>query len=235
LLSALRTVAPGSSLSVYRTGAGARPQRYMGASHRQPDTTRACWRAYMSGPYLRDASLTASSSLAPSVPTVCHVSACEVQAEHRSKVYEAYGMAERVSVVCREDDGALFAVNLYRHTDQPAFSDTQLSDFAELAPTVLLTTRKHLALLGRLEGPRGERPRPDAASVRGALVALQPRLTRRELDVCERLLQGLTDEGVAADLSLGLPTVRTYRNRAFIRLGIHFRSELFALLRRHGG
>ena len=31
------------------------------------------------------------------------------------------------------------------------------------------------------------------------------------------------------DLGLSLPTVKTYRNRAFARLGIHFRNELFAL------
>ena len=30
------------------------------------------------------------------------------------------------------------------------------------------------------------------------------------------------------DLGLTVPTVKTYRNRAFQRLGIHFRSELFA-------
>ena len=53
-------------------------------------------------------------------------------------------------------------------------------------------------------------------------------LTDRELDVCARLLQGMTQEGIAADLGLGVPTVKTYRNRAFARLGIHFRNELFA-------
>ena len=33
-------------------------------------------------------------------------------------------------------------------------------------------------------------------------------------------------EGIANDLDLKLPTVKTYRNRAFDRLGIHFRNEL---------
>ena len=45
---------------------------------------------------------------------------------------------------------------------------------------------------------------------------------------CARLLQGMTYEGIANDLGLSAPTVKTYRNRAFARLGIHFRSELFA-------
>jgi DNA-binding CsgD family transcriptional regulator len=67
------------------------------------------------------------------------------------------------------------------------------------------------------------------AALRQRLVGIQPGLTGRELDVCSRLLQGMTQEGVAADLGLTLPTVKTYRNRAFDRLGIHFRNELFAL------
>ncbi len=46
--------------------------------------------------------------------------------------------------------------------------------------------------------------------------------------MCIRLLQGMTQDGIASDLGLALPTVKTYRNRAFARLGIHFRNELFA-------
>ena len=65
---------------------------------------------------------------------------------------------------------------------------------------------------------------------RRKLALLQARLTVRELDVCARLLQGMTQEGIAADLGLSVPTVKTYRNRAFARLGISFRNELFALL-----
>jgi DNA-binding CsgD family transcriptional regulator len=45
-----------------------------------------------------------------------------------------------------------------------------------------------------------------------------------------RLLRGMTYDGIAADLGLSVPSVKTYRNRAFERLGIHFRNELFALV-----
>jgi len=55
-------------------------------------------------------------------------------------------------------------------------------------------------------------------------------MTVRELDVCERLLTGMTQDGVAADLGLGLSSVKTYRNRAFARLGIRWRSQLSGLL-----
>ncbi len=48
--------------------------------------------------------------------------------------------------------------------------------------------------------------------------------------MCLRLLRGMTQEGIASDMGLALPTVKTYRNRALDRLGIHFRGELFALM-----
>jgi DNA-binding CsgD family transcriptional regulator len=66
-------------------------------------------------------------------------------------------------------------------------------------------------------------------ALRQRLLRAHAHLTERELDVCARLLLGMTQEGIACDLGLSLPTVKTYRNRAFARLGIHFRNELFAL------
>jgi|GEM_PF-6119555 DNA-binding NarL/FixJ family response regulator len=74
------------------------------------------------------------------------------------------------------------------------------------------------------------RPRAHAADeLRGRLLGLCLALTTQELQVCLRLL-GMTQKGLAADMGLALPTVKTCRDRAFGRLGIHFRSELFALM-----
>ena len=63
--------------------------------------------------------------------------------------------------------------------------------------------RKHLAL----------RARSARATPRQQLAQLCPAMTVRELDVCERLLTGMTQDGVAADLGLGLSSVKTYRNQ----------------------
>lgn len=225
LLTRLRAVTPAASCSVYRTGAN--PALYLSGALDVPDTTRACWQAYLAGPYRHDRSLHPAHEAPPAgTPVVCHITAGEVPAEHRARVYEAHGVAERVSVVQREDAASLFAVNFYRHDNQPAFSDVQLDGFGAVASAVLALTRKHLALTTA--------PAPSPETPREQLARLCPSLTERELDVCERLLRGLTHDGVAADLGLSVPTVKTYRNRAFNRLGIHFRSELGALLLRPG-
>lgn len=217
LLDAMAQALPVGSFSVYRTGP--RPAIFVSGSRGMPDTTRDCWRAYLSGPIRHDRTLRDAG--APPL-RVCHITAREVPAEHRAKVYEAHGVVERVSVVEDEvaDEGALFAVNFYRHTHQRALSDAQIADFGAAGRLVMALARKHVALTRADEAP----------GLRERLLVQCPALTEREQAVCLRLLRGMTQEGIAADLGVALPTVKTYRNRAFARLGIHFRSELFALM-----
>ncbi len=220
LLSALRGTLPAASLSVYRTGP--RPAIFVSASLGVADTTRDCWRAYLSGPVGTDRSFGAASGAGAGGLRLCHITAAEVPLEHRTKVYDAHGVSERVSVVSREDDGGLFALNVYRHAHQRALRDAELADFGQLGSMLMAMTRKHLALV------------PGHAAMQPAerLQALQPDLTPRELEICALILDGMTHDGVAAHTGLGVPTVKTYRNRAFTKLGIHFKSELFALMLR---
>jgi len=225
LLETLQPLVPAASFSVYRTGRHSVPQLFLSGSLGVPDTTRDCWHAYLSGPYRNDRTLM-NETLDGELPLLCHLTAKEVPAQHRTSVYEAHGVAERVSVVQARGDG-LFAVNLYRHQHQAPFSDAQVGDFEVLAPALLALAYKHVTL-----GAMPEEASATMPTTRERLLALQPALTPREIEVCTRLLQGMTYDGIASDLGLGLPSVKTYRNRAFDRLGIHFRNELFALLLR---
>ncbi|MEJ8851341.1 helix-turn-helix transcriptional regulator [Variovorax rhizosphaerae] len=220
LLGNLRETLPVNSVSVYRTGA--RPVIYFSASLGVPDTTRDCWRAYLSGPIAGDRTLRSNyvMPLPDAGLRLCHITAKEVPAEHRAKVYEAHGMAERVSVVEEDADRSLFALNFYRHQHQRPLSDRQIAEFGRVGGLLLALARKHIALV---------QPEP-LVQMAERLRLHQPDLTAREIDVCVRLLQGMTQEGIAVDLGLSVPTVKTYRNRAFARLGIHFRNELFALM-----
>lgn len=251
LLEDLAPMLPAASWSVYRTGQRCKPTLFMSASRGVPDTTQDCWWAYLSGPYRKDRTWGPSfDDPTPIVPLtrLCHVTATEVEGEHRARVYDAHGVAERVSVVDYEHDGSVFAVNFYRHQHQQPFRDGQIGDFEAVAPVLLALARKHIRLAHPLAWPlqgaqqhtlpaRHDRDvgLPALAALPQGLPALRERLLRlhhgltdRELDVSARVLQGMTHEGIASDLGLALPTVKTYRNRAFARLGIHFRNELFA-------
>ena len=242
LLQDLEPVLPAASWSVYRTGHRCKPTLFMSASRGVPDTTQDCWWAYLAGPYRSDRTWGQPFDdvhIIEPETRLCHVSASEVDGEHRARVYEAHGVAERVSVVEYESTGSVFAVNFYRHQHQKPFSDRHIGEFEAVAPVLLALARKHIQLsrpqaMGHVyvAGQPAPAPLPTApstlADLRMRLLRTQADLTERELDVCARLLQGMTQEGIAADLGLGVPTVKTYRNRAFARLGIHFRNELFA-------
>lgn len=257
VLDGMQELLPAASWSVYR--AGSAPRLFLSASRGVPDTTRDCWRAYLSGPHRADRTLPKEESTRT---VLCHLDAQEAPAEHRAKVYDAHGMAERISVAQPQPDGDVFAINFYRHRHQRAFTDASLHGFAGLAPTLLALVRRHVALacppvhtagMGRSswQAGSGTGDGPEALTCAGAdalmeahtgdsrapaddfaqrLRRLCPALTTRELAVCLRLLAGMTQDGIASDLGLAPTTVKTYRNRAFARLGIHFRNQLFALM-----
>lgn len=141
-----------------------------------------------------------------------HLHAQELSPEHRRRIFERHGLSERLSLACEDADGALLSVNLYRQESQPAFCDDERDTLQALGPWIMSCVVRHLTL----------RPSESAIDVFQSL-------TRREREVCERLLRGWTHDGIAADLQLGASTIKTYRDRAFSRLGIHHRHELFAL------
>ncbi|MFC4009331.1 response regulator [Nonomuraea purpurea] len=65
------------------------------------------------------------------------------------------------------------------------------------------------------------RPRPDAARLSG--------LTERERDVVAAIVQGMSNEEIAAALFLSRATVKTYLSRLFLKLGVRDRTQLVIL------
>lgn len=227
LLDSIFPLLPAASCSVYRTGPLCEPAIFMSASHGVPDTTLDCWRAYLSGPYRSDRTHLGDLDLPASSGQISHITAQEVPPEHRARVYEAHGVAERVSIVQTQGQGTLFAINFYRHQHQRPFDDAQIGAVEQLAPALLALTHKHLDI--RAPESKTSQINPLDKLIQ-KLKAVNPQLTTREAQVCAGILQGLTIDGIACTLNLSACTVKTYRNRAFDRLGIHFRNELFRLV-----
>jgi DNA-binding CsgD family transcriptional regulator len=138
---------------------------------------------------------------------------------HRDAIYVANGMVDRLSVARAEADDSVLAVNVYRHAERGCFGDGDVATFGTLALPLLSAVARHLRWAAA----------PAPVDRRAALKRRCGRLTERELDVLERLLRGMTYDGIAADMGLGVGTVKTYRARAFERLEIHFKNELFAM------
>jgi len=207
-----------------------------------PDIALDCWRIYRSGVYRADTHFSAAraevrANLASNA-VVTHCVADDFGRAHREQIYQAHSLSERLSLVSNDDEptGALLAVNLYRHRAQPRFDAADLDTVFALAGPLLAVVRRHMELSVPALHDAGEALRLDAPDTPPLQLAAQrlrrhcPALTGRELEVCERLLRGWTFEGIATDLGGSSSTAKTYRNRAFERLGIHHRNELFGLV-----
>ncbi len=110
---------------------------------------------------------------------------------------ELYRADETFETAFTETARGALAVNFYHHRHQGHYSDQHLAAFEGIA------------------------------SLEARLALHEPGLTPRELAVCARRLIGMLYEGIATDLGISLASVKTYRKRAFERLDIHFRNELY--------
>ena len=224
-LASVNSALNAASWSVYSVWKDRAPVLHLSSSHGVQDTTRDCFAAYCGGLYRSDHTFDAARTAhAGGNALMLRLSAREFpNPEHREAIYRRHGVSERLSIAEPQADGSVLAVNLYHPEHQGAFAEGELENFEHLAVGLLATVRRHIELV-EARAPA----RPGLAQLREALQRRHGTMPARELDVCARLLQGLSYDGIAADLSLSVATVKTYRRRAFERMGLHFKSELFA-------
>jgi DNA-binding CsgD family transcriptional regulator len=201
--------------SIYCLFDGAPPSLHALGSFGVPDGTRRSWQVYRDSLYRADETFHAARAhLRERSLGLMHWHARDFNRRQRDAIYSRHGLSERLSIVAPRSGAGLLAINLYRHESQPAFSDHEIDRNRRFSKPLLACVERHIALHQKLEPGRS--------------VLLD--LTNREREVCERLLKGWTHDGIAADLAVSPATVKTYRDRAFDRLGIHHRNELFAMV-----
>lgn len=245
-LNRLNRAMPIAWWSVYKVYSDQPPTLCALGQFEAPDIALECFRVYRTGPYRHDSAFLQArdqaDSAGPGHAVLAHCVADDFGAVHREQIYQRHSLSERLSVISNEPgegdagggDGGLLAINLYRHRAQARFSMAEIDAVFGLAGPLTAVVRRHLELRPSAAASRADAGEGSLSASR-RLVQLCPALTERELQVCERMLRGWTFEGIAADLSLSVATVKTYRNRAFERLGIHFRNQLFSLLMGSGG
>lgn len=79
------------------------------------------------------------------------------------------------------------------------------------------------AFVAALRRARRSLPAPNLAGLPAAA------LSRREMEVARCVCRGLTDKEIARELAIALPSVRTYLQRLFDKLGVHRRAGLAQL------
>jgi len=142
---------------------------------------------------------------------------------YRRLWYEKMGIVDRLSVLARADKG-LYCLNLFRNkTPFPDESITLLEPLAELLASLVI---KHSRMSGALSGFMTREAQIKTLTER--LAKVDPSLSRREKEVCARILLGMSSDGIALDLGVKLQSILTYRKRAYSRLNISSQNELFA-------
>jgi DNA-binding CsgD family transcriptional regulator len=171
---------------------------------------------------LADSHCTANSSLLVRVdPTSIGDPILQRDFYGRARVVDKLGIYAR-----RERQ--LFGISLLHTAESGRFTESGVDEIAALADLLVALLAKHAAL--RSAGAQGkalasveaiEQRLVDAAAFLG-----EWRLSRREREVCARILFGIAASGIAVDLGINEESVSTYRKRAYGRLGIATRHEL---------
>lgn len=146
---------------------------------------------------------------------ICSLS--EIQTKMSEEYYDTYfnarGISDKISVISARRDEAL-VLNFYRFEENGHFGVSEDSLRVPFWGSVA-----SMALLHFLD--------PDSLELKTPLNSL----STREKAICEAMLNGMTTDSIAWRLDISPSTVKTYRQRAYAKLGINSKAALFALCR----
>jgi DNA-binding CsgD family transcriptional regulator len=115
-----------------------------------------------------------------------------------------------------------------RRTRSGPFREEDLAVLGSFAQLLMPMIRRNEALTDGVQVSSKEA----IAEIEGRLHRRFPALTDRERQACARAVVGVTVEGAALELGVALSSVRTYRKRAYRRLGVTNAGELARLVMR---
>ncbi len=151
-----------------------------------------------------------------------------IDAELRRLYGDILGMVDSMAVTIKTGRHTWITAMLCRQREQGALCPDEIATIQQLAPLIASSIARHAQL-----ETEGETEFQDKTSNR--IEELCSRLTARERQVICRILDGVTVERIAGDLGLKPTTVITYRTRAYEKLGVSTRRELFSVVLRDRG
>ena len=141
---------------------------------------------------------------------------------YRKLFFEDAGIVDKMATAFWVDKTCFYA-NFYRTVDQGKFTRAQTGRLARLVPALTAIIARHC----REQDISGS---PDKLTTLFATTDRFAALTRREREVCLRILSGYGSEAISAELGISLHSTFTYRKRAYEKLAISSQNELFAIV-----
>jgi DNA-binding CsgD family transcriptional regulator len=143
--------------------------------------------------------------------------------EFRNRLYNRTHIRERI-LLCGGTTDAAIGLSILRSETQGVASDHELSTLGALSSTLMAILGKHAHMVESRSNLSFALT--SLAEIQRTLEAAAIQLSKREIEVCARILFGISSAGIALDLGIGEETVMTYRKRAYQRLSIATQREL---------
>jgi DNA-binding CsgD family transcriptional regulator len=149
-----------------------------------------------------------------------------IDKELRRLYNDTLGVVDSMAVTIKTGRREWITANLCRQREQGPLDNDEIEAIVQLAPLIATSVARHSRLESDGEGDF-------RASVSDGIDEICSLLTTRERQVILRILDGVTVEQIAGELGLKPTTVITYRSRAYEKLGISSRRELFSAVLRN--
>lgn len=161
------------------------------------------------------------------IPLLHQMHAVDIKDEaYRKNIYEDNGLLDRLSLIDHENQ-RWFILNLYRDVGSGYFSEDEVELISRDSCLISALVKRHLSFSVPSEWE--SKTIPPIEKLEELVAGLGDDLSKREMQVCARAMQGLTREGVSLALGIKQPTVATFMKRAYGKLNISSLNELFAL------
>jgi DNA-binding CsgD family transcriptional regulator len=144
-------------------------------------------------------------------------------ADFRDILYGGTNICDRV-LLCGRSATGIVGLSLLRTSKTGDFSSDDIFHVHEACAVLMAIVNKHIALTWQI--PDLPRALTSLGQIEACLAGNLVPLSRRETEVCARILHGVSSLGIALDLGISEETVMTYRKRAYQRLGIGSQREL---------
>ena len=143
-------------------------------------------------------------------------------------VYKQGGILEKVYEL-RVTQGRIYQLNLFRAVKSGPFTGDEIRRLERILPLIMNLVLLHFQICGADEWQKHNEKHVVSFLKKNGVDYFSP-LTRQETEVCDLIIYGQTTDGIAAEMEISVSSVKTYRNRAYKKLNITSKSELFALI-----
>jgi DNA-binding CsgD family transcriptional regulator len=185
---------------------------------------------YQDGPYLLDPFHSAATEPKPGV---WRMRALAPDRFFASEYYRSYyvqtGLAEEIGFFVPAGDGVTVVLSLMRREGSGTFRDAEYALMRKAEPLVAALVRAAWSgLASRFDHP--SRLRRDGRHTEAkARARISDKLTQREADIIELVLQGHSSESIGLRLGVATGTVKVHRRNIYRKLGISSQAQLMSL------